>query len=51
VYRKEYGWSVRLVYDPRELTGVTTARPGVAGVLQPRYPPSSPQSSTLRCRI
>jgi hypothetical protein len=25
---------VRLVYDPRGLPGVTTARPGVAGVLQ-----------------
>jgi hypothetical protein len=25
---------VGLVYDPRELTGVTAARPGVAGVLQ-----------------
>jgi hypothetical protein len=34
VHRKDYGWSVRLVYDPRGLIGVTTARPGVAGVLQ-----------------
>jgi hypothetical protein len=25
---------VGLVYDPKGLTGVTTARPGVAGVLQ-----------------
>jgi hypothetical protein len=25
---------VGLVYDPREQPGVTTARPGVAGVLQ-----------------
>jgi hypothetical protein len=25
---------VGLVYDPRALPGVTTARPGVAGVLQ-----------------
>jgi hypothetical protein len=25
---------VWLVYDPRELSGVTTARPGVAGMLQ-----------------
>jgi hypothetical protein len=25
---------VRLIYDPRRLTGVTTARPGVAEVLQ-----------------
>jgi hypothetical protein len=33
VHRKEYGWSVRLVYDPMGLPGVTTARPGVAGVL------------------
>jgi hypothetical protein len=33
VCRKDYGWSVGLVYDPRGLPGVTTARPGVAGVL------------------
>jgi hypothetical protein len=33
VYKKDYGWSVGLVYDPRGLPGVTTARPGVAGVL------------------
>jgi hypothetical protein len=33
VCRKEYGWSVGLVYDPRRLPGVTTARPRVAGVL------------------
>jgi hypothetical protein len=34
VCRKDYGWSVRLVYDPRGLPEVTIARPGVAGVLQ-----------------
>jgi hypothetical protein len=34
VCRKDYGWSVGLVYDPRGLPEVTTARPGVAGVLQ-----------------
>jgi hypothetical protein len=34
VCRKDYGWSVGLVYDPRGLPGVTTARPGVVGVLQ-----------------
>jgi hypothetical protein len=34
VHRKEYDWSVGLVYDPSELSGVTTARPGVTGVLQ-----------------
>jgi hypothetical protein len=34
VHKKEYGWSVGLVYDLRELAGVTTARPRVAGVLQ-----------------
>jgi hypothetical protein len=28
---------VGLVYDPRELPGVTTVRPGVAGVLQATY--------------
>jgi hypothetical protein len=41
VYRKNYGWSVRLVYDPRGLPGVMTVRPRVAGVLQipTRSPP------------
>jgi hypothetical protein len=34
VYRKDYGWSVRLVYDPKGLSGVMTTRPGVTGVLQ-----------------
>jgi hypothetical protein len=34
VYRKDYDWSVGLIYDPRGLPEVTTARPGVAGVLQ-----------------
>jgi hypothetical protein len=34
MYRKDYGWSVKLVYDHMELPGVTTVRPGVAGVLQ-----------------
>jgi hypothetical protein len=34
MHRKEYGWSVGLVYDPRELSRVATTRPGVAGVLQ-----------------
>jgi hypothetical protein len=29
---------VGLVYDPRGLSGVMTARPGVAVVLQPRGP-------------
>jgi hypothetical protein len=33
VYRKEYGWSVGLVYDPRGLSGVTIAGPRVAGML------------------
>jgi hypothetical protein len=33
VCRKDYGWSVGLVYDPKRLPGVTTARPEVAGVL------------------
>jgi hypothetical protein len=31
--RKEYGWFVGLIYDPTEMLEVTTARPGVAGVL------------------
>jgi hypothetical protein len=34
VHRKDYGWFMGLVYDPKELPGVTIARPGVAGVLQ-----------------
>jgi hypothetical protein len=34
VHRKDYGWSMGLVYDSKGLSGVTTARPGVAGVLQ-----------------
>jgi hypothetical protein len=34
VCRKDYGWYVGLVYDHRGLSGVTTARPGVVGVLQ-----------------
>jgi hypothetical protein len=34
VHRKDYGWSVELVYDPRELPGVMTIRLRVAGMLQ-----------------
>jgi hypothetical protein len=34
VRRKDLGWSIGLVYNPRELPGVMTARPGVAEVLQ-----------------
>jgi hypothetical protein len=34
VHIKEYGWSMGLVYDPTEVSGVTTVRPGVAGVLE-----------------
>jgi hypothetical protein len=34
VHRKDQGWSMGLVYDPMKLPGVTTARPGIAGVLQ-----------------
>jgi hypothetical protein len=34
LHRKDYDWSVGLVYDPRKLPEVTTARPGVDGVLQ-----------------
>jgi hypothetical protein len=33
VHRKDFGWSVGLVYDPKGRPGVTTARPGVVGVL------------------
>jgi hypothetical protein len=47
VHRKDYSWSVRLVYDPRGLPGVTTARPGVAGVLQMV---SKPTLAILRAR-
>jgi hypothetical protein len=34
VYKKDYDWSVGLVYDPKGLLGVTTVRLEVAGVLQ-----------------
>jgi hypothetical protein len=34
VHRKDYGWSVELLYNPMEIPRVMTARPGVAGVLQ-----------------
>jgi 1,4-dihydroxy-2-naphthoyl-CoA synthase len=34
IHRKDYGWSVRLLYDPRELSEVMAARLGVAEVLQ-----------------
>jgi hypothetical protein len=34
VHRKKLGCSVGQVHDPRGLPRVTTARPGVAGVLQ-----------------
>jgi hypothetical protein len=34
MHRKDYDWSVGLVYDPTELLGVTTARPEVTGVLK-----------------
>jgi hypothetical protein len=34
IRRKDYCWSVRLVYDPRGPAGVMTVRPIVAGVLQ-----------------
>jgi hypothetical protein len=31
---KDLCWSVGTIYDPRELPGVSTASPGVGGVLQ-----------------
>jgi hypothetical protein len=34
VCRKDYDWSVGLVYDPRGLTEVMTVIPEVTGVLQ-----------------
>jgi hypothetical protein len=34
LYRKDSCWSVWLVYDSKELPGVMTVRPEVAGVLQ-----------------
>jgi hypothetical protein len=39
VHKKDYGWSMGLVYDPSELLEITTARLGVFGVLQPISPP------------
>jgi hypothetical protein len=47
VYKKDYGWSVGLVYDPMRLPGVTTVRPGVAGVL---HPPSCGPPPPPSCR-
>jgi hypothetical protein len=41
VYRKEYGWSMWLVYDPRGLPGVMTVRPRVAVVLHKISDPNS----------
>jgi hypothetical protein len=38
VCRKEYDWSVSLVYDPRGLSGVSTVRSRMAEMLQ--YRPS-----------
>jgi hypothetical protein len=37
MHRKDYGWFVGLVYDPRVLLQVTTAKPRVAGVLHLIY--------------
>jgi hypothetical protein len=34
VRTKDSCWSVGTIYDPRELPGVSTADPGVDGVLQ-----------------
>jgi hypothetical protein len=34
VHTKDPCWSVGTIYDPRELPGVSTAGPGVDGVLQ-----------------
>jgi hypothetical protein len=34
VHRKDYGWFMGLVYDPRGLPGVMTTRPGVTRVLR-----------------
>ena len=34
VRTKDSCWSVGTIYDPRELPGVSTAGPGVDGVLQ-----------------
>jgi hypothetical protein len=38
VCRKDVDWPVGLVYDPRGLLGVTTARSRVAGVLHVSLP-------------
>jgi hypothetical protein len=34
VRTKDSCWSVGTIYDPRELPGVSTAGPGIGGVLQ-----------------
>jgi hypothetical protein len=46
VRRKDYDWSVGLIYDPRELLRVTTARSGVVGVLQMVSEPTPVVSSS-----
>jgi hypothetical protein len=47
VCRKDYDWYLGLVYDPTGLPGVTTARPGVVGVLQCSYTLFGPQPCHL----
>jgi hypothetical protein len=34
VHIKDLCWFVRTIYDPRELSGVSTVGPGLDGVLQ-----------------
>jgi hypothetical protein len=40
VRTKDSCWSVGTIYDPRELPGVSTAGPGLGGVLQLSWPSS-----------
>jgi hypothetical protein len=34
---KDSSWSVRTIYDPRELTGVSTAGPGIGRGVTTQY--------------
>jgi hypothetical protein len=51
VRRKDWCWSIRLVYDPKELPGVIIIRPGVAGVLQLVLDPTLTISWACMCQL
>jgi hypothetical protein len=49
VRTKDPCWSVGTIYDPKELPGVSTAGPGVDGVLQVVSEPTLTVSRTCVC--